>query len=58
MLLNKAENLITAIIAKIGKTTNPIQKFIQHFLILHMGLRGKYNFINISRFGRCDEKTY
>ena len=51
MLLNKAESLISAIIAKIGKTTKPRQKFILHILILYMGLRGKYNFINMSRYG-------
>ena len=58
MLLNKAESLITAIIAKIGKTTKPRQKFIQHLFILYMGLRGKYNFINIARYGQYNEKTY
>ena len=58
MLLNKAESLINAIIAKIGKTTKPTQKFIHHILILFMGLRGKYNFINMARYGRYDEKTY
>jgi len=58
MLLNKAESLITAIIAKIGKTTKPTQKFIQHILILYMGLRGKYNFINMARYGSYEEKTY
>ena len=58
MLLNKAESLISAIIAKIGQTTKPRQKFIQHILILYMGLRGKYNFINMSRYGKYNEKTY
>ena len=58
MLLNKAESLISAIIAKIGKTTKSKQKFINHILILYMGLRGKYNFINIARYGRYNEKTY
>lgn len=58
MLLNKAESLISAIIAKIGKTTKPTQKFINHILILYMGLRGKYNFINMSRYGSYEEKTY
>ena len=58
MLLNKAKSLITAIIGKIGKTTKPTQKFIHHILILYMGLRGKYNFINMSRYGRYDEKSY
>jgi len=58
MLLNKAESLINAIIAKIGKTTKPTQKFINHILILFMGLHGKYNFINMARYGRYNEKTY
>jgi len=58
MLLNKAESLITAIIAKIDKTTKPRQKFLQHLLILYMGLRGKYNFINMARYGLFTEQTY
>jgi hypothetical protein len=58
MLLNKAESLIAAIIAKINITTKPRQKFILHVLILFMGLRGKYNFINMSRYGLYTEQTY
>jgi Transposase DDE domain len=58
MLLNKAESLITAIVAKIGNTTKPTRKFICHILILYMGLRGKYNFINMARYGSYTEQTY
>jgi hypothetical protein len=58
MLLNKAESLINAIIAKIDNTTKPRQKFILHLLILYMGLRGKYNFINMARYGSYTEQTY
>ncbi len=58
MLLNKAKSLINAIIAKIDKTTKPRQKFILHILILYMGLRDKYNFINMSRYGLYTEQTY
>lgn len=58
MLLNKAESLIRAIIVKIGKTTKPRKKFILHILMLYMGLRGKYNFINMSRYGSLSEQTY
>ncbi len=58
MLLNKAKSLITAIIAKIDHTNKPRQKFIQHILILFMGLRGRYNFINMARYGEYSEKTY
>ncbi len=58
MLLNKAESLINAIVAKIDNTTKPTRKFISHTLILFMGLRGKYNFINMARYGNYNEKTY
>jgi hypothetical protein len=58
MLLNKAKSLISAIIAKIDKTNKPRKKFIQHILILFMGLRGKYNFMNMARYGEYNEKTY
>jgi hypothetical protein len=58
VLLNKAESLISAIVAKIGKTNKPTSKFISHILVLYMGLRGKYNFINMARYGRYNEKTY
>ena len=58
MLLNKAESLISAIIAKIGNTTKSRQKFIYHLLNLFMGLRGRYNFMNMARYGGYNEKTY
>jgi len=58
MLLNKAESLINAIITKIDNTTKPRNKFILHLLILYMGLRGKYNFINMARYSSYTEQTY
>lgn len=58
MLLNKAESLINAIIIKIDDTTKPRRKFITHLLMLYMGLRGKYNFINMARYGLYSEKSY
>ena len=58
MLLNKAESLISAIITKIDRTTKPRKKFILHLLILYMGLRGKYNFINMARYCSYTEQTY
>ena len=58
MLLNKAQGLINAIIAKIDGISKPRQKFIHHLLILYMGLRGKYNFMNMARYGSFNEKTY
>jgi hypothetical protein len=58
MLLHKAESLTKAILQKIGHTGKPAQKFFTHILILFMGLRGKYNFTNFSRYGLYNEKTY
>jgi len=58
MLLNKAQGLINAIIEKFDGISKPRQKFIQHILILYMGLRGKYNFMNMARYGSFNEKTY
>ena len=57
MLLDKAESPINSIIAKIDNTTKPRQKFILHLLILYMGLRGKYNFVNMARYGSYTEKS-
>ena len=57
LLLNKAESLINAIIAKIDRISKPRQKFILHLLILYMGLRGKYNFVNMARYGSYTEKS-
>jgi hypothetical protein len=58
MLLNKAESLISAIVEKIDQKAKPRKKFMRHILMLFMGLRGKYNFINMSRYGHLNEKTY
>jgi len=58
MLLNKAESLINAIIENIDGITKPRQKFIIHLLILFMGLRGKYNFTNMARYGTYCEQSY
>ncbi len=58
MLLNKAESLISALVAKIDNTTKPTRKFISHILIFYVGLLGKYNFINMARYGSFSEQTY
>ena len=34
------------------------KKFIQHILILFMGIRGRYNFLNMARYGEYSEQSY
>ncbi len=58
MLSNKINDLINATISKISGITKPRQKFLKHLLMLYMGLRGRYTFTNLARYGKINEKTY
>lgn len=58
MLSNKIEDLINATISKINGIAKPRRKFLKHLLILFMGLRGRYTFANLARYGKFNEKTY
>lgn len=55
---NRAESMISTIIRKIGGINKPGTKFLQHILILFMGIRGRYNFLNMSRYGSYSEQSY
>ena len=33
-------------------------KFFIHIIILNLSFRGRFNFLNMSRFGKHNEKTY
>lgn len=58
MLFNKINDLVNATIDKIPGISKPRAKFFRHIMILFFGMRGKYNFINLSRYGKLNEKTY
>ena len=58
MLFNKINDLVSATIEKIPGITKPRAKFFKHLMILFLGMRGRYNFINLSRYGKLSEKTY
>ena len=58
MLSNKINDLIDATISKITEITKPRRKFLKHLLMLYMGLRGRYTFTNLARYGKLNEKTY
>ncbi len=58
MLFNKITDLVNTTIEKIPEITKPRAKFFKHIIILFLGMRGRYNFVNLSRYGKLNEKTY
>ncbi len=57
-VFNKGKALVTAIIEKIGKQNKAREKFKVKISTLFMGLGGRYNFTNMSRYGDYNEQTY
>ena len=55
---NKSEALIGAIIEKMSGLNKSRKKFLITLFMLYLGLRGKYNFLNMSRYGEYTEQTY
>ena len=55
---NKSEALIGAIIGKMSGLNKARQKFITSIFMLYLGLRGRYNFLNMARYGEYSEQTY
>jgi hypothetical protein len=55
---NQTQGLISTIIEKITGINKSQKKFIKHILILFMGMRGRYNFLNMSRYGNYSEQSY
>jgi hypothetical protein len=55
---NKGKALVNAIIEKIGKQNKAREKFMVKIFTLFMGLGGRYNFTNMSRYGDYSEQSY
>lgn len=55
---NYAKGVISTIIAKIDGMSKPRRKFILHLFELFMGMRGRYNFMNLARYGEYCEQSY
>lgn len=55
---NKSKTLVNAIIEKIGKQNKARKRFMVKIFTLFMGLGGRYNFTNMSRYGDYCEQTY
>jgi len=56
--MNKSEALIGAIIGKMSGLNKAREKFMITIFILYLGLRGRYNFLNMARYGEYSEQTY
>lgn len=54
----QSETLVSIILEKITDIKQPQKKFIKHILILFMGMRGRYNFLNMARYGSYSEQSY
>jgi hypothetical protein len=58
MLLITCRDVVNAIIKKIGIKNKPRMNFMLHLFELFLGMRGRYNFLNFSRYGDYHEQTY
>ena len=56
--LMKSRALISAILSKISGIKKSRIKFMECFFLLMLGLRGRYNFSNMERYGENSEQTY
>jgi hypothetical protein len=56
--MNKSEALIGAIIRKMSGLNKAREKFMISIFMLYLGLRGRYNFLNMTRYGAYSEQTY
>ena len=56
--MNKSEALIGAIIGKMSGLNKAREKFMISIFMLYLGLRGRYNFLNMARYGEYGEQTY
>lgn len=57
-VFRKSEALVGAIIGKMGNINKSREKFMIHLFMLFLGLRGRFNFLNMSRYGIYSEQSY
>jgi len=55
---SQAESLTGTILEKINGLNKSRKKFIMDILLLFMGVRGRYNFLNLARYGNYSEQSY
>lgn len=54
----KSEALVSSILEKMAGLNKARKKFILHLFLLFLGLRGRYNFLNMARYGSYSEQSY
>lgn len=54
----KSEALVSAILDKMTGLNKARKKFMLHLFLLFLGLRGRYNFLNMARYGKYSEQSY
>ena len=54
----KVETFIVAILGKMSEIGKVQSKFMVHIVGLYLSLRGRYNFLNMGRYGRYSEQSY
>lgn len=54
---SKANGLISTILCGMSNIGKPVHKFISEMMPLWWSITGRYNFTNLSRFGRYNEKS-
>lgn len=52
------KTITSAILSKMSKIAKPERKFMLHIFVLLLSLRGRFNFLNLARYGKYNEKTY
>ena len=54
----KVETFIGTILSKMSEIGKIQSKFIVHIIVLYLSLRGRYNFLNLGRYGHYSEQSY
>jgi len=57
-VFRKSQALVCAILEKMDNINKSRKKFLVHIMILFLGLRGRYNFLGMERYGHNSEQTY
>jgi hypothetical protein len=52
------EELLSAKLEKVSRINKCCKKFMKHIIMLYMYVRGRYNFMNMERYGSYSEKSY
>lgn len=55
---DRSKALIGAIIEKMSGMNKARKKFMLTIFMMYLGLRGRYNFLNMARYGQYSEQTY